>query len=99
MDKQVKFFFEVQPAFLNRGIFLLKSQEFLSFQMHQLVMMIISIAKGRHNVRLKCKITLSVLIHGGIIIPIIAQQFLTKAHLKNKRLKFSSLCQMHISHA
>jgi hypothetical protein len=24
MDKQVKFFFEVQPAFLNRGIFLLK---------------------------------------------------------------------------
>jgi hypothetical protein len=74
------------------GSSLLKSHPFLSFQMHQHITIIISIAKGTPSSLLMCLVALSGLSHIGTMTPICIQQFMAKEHLRNKCLSVSSFC-------
>jgi hypothetical protein len=80
------------------GSISLNSQALLSDQIHQLIKIMISIAKGTRSLLLKYLVALSALSQVGTVIPICPQQFLTKEHLKNKCLSFSSFCKRHNSH-
>jgi hypothetical protein len=76
----------------------LKIQAFLSFQIHQRIMIIISMVKGKPMWHFIYVVALVALNQDGIITPIEAQQFLAKGHDRNKCLKVSSLCNRHSSH-
>jgi hypothetical protein len=79
------------------GSSLLNIQEFCSFHIHQHRITIISIAKGTPSNLLRCRVAHSGFNHVGTITPIWFQQFLAKAHLRNRCLRLSSLCSKHNS--
>jgi hypothetical protein len=85
MDNQIKFSFESFFATSNQI-------KFLSIHIHQHMIIIISIANGTLSFLLMCLIALSAMSHVGTFIPICAQQFLAKGHLKNRCLKPSTFC-------
>jgi hypothetical protein len=79
MDSHRKIFLEIE--FTLHGSSLLKIQEIISFQILQLIKMMISIANGTLRILLMCLVARSGLSHVGTNTPIVFQQFLAKAHL------------------
>jgi hypothetical protein len=82
----------------TEGSSLPKSEPFLSFQIHHVMIIIISIAKGTPKVLFKCLVARSGLSHPGTTTPICIQQVFAKEHLKNKCLFDSSTCFKQSSH-
>jgi hypothetical protein len=76
---------------------LLKNQEFISFQILQHMIIIMSIAKGRPRLLLIRLVALSGLNQLGIDTPIGIQQFLAKGHLRTGVLIFL-LSEEYITH-
>jgi hypothetical protein len=76
----------------------LKIQVFCSFQIHQHITMIISIAKGSLSNLLMCLVALSGFSQVGTLTPTILQQFFTNGHQKNRCCSFSSDWKKHIVH-
>jgi hypothetical protein len=68
-------------------------QAFLYFQMHQHIVIIISIAKGRPICLFVYVVALVALNHDGISTPMEAQQFLAKGHERNRCQSLHSLQQ------
>jgi hypothetical protein len=69
---------------ITLGCELLKSQSFLSVQMHQHMIVNISIAKGSLSSLLICLVALAGFNHVETLTLICIQQFLAKEHLKKE---------------
>lgn len=97
MDNHGKFLEASSFAFWGLGSSLPKSQELRSDQIHQLIRMITSIAKGRLWALFMCRVALSGFNHDGTKTPIWFQQFFAKGHVKKRWCSISSFWSKHNS--
>jgi hypothetical protein len=81
MDNQIQTLLNFGLHLATWGSSLLNNQSFLSVQIHQHIIMIISIANDTLSNRLMCLVALASLSHIGALIPIWDQRLFAKEHL------------------